>query len=142
MHLQERLVTCDECGECIDMRRVTKEQHSKIHHNSQQITYTKFLNFVIFRPGPGHIEMTMAKAILKFLWKPCLEYFSKLLGFRTARAQEVVKAGIDHHRSKQIIGSLLEAIASELVLMYVRSSLHQTAKNLVALAIWIGFKIV
>ena len=37
--------------------------------------------------------------------------FVKLPGFRTPRTQEVVKNGIDHHRSRYILQSTLEALS-------------------------------
>ncbi len=89
----------------------------------------KAFDFLLARPGPGHIEINMARVLLEYLWYPVAANVAKALGFRTPRALEVVKKGTDHHRSKQIISVLLHSLASELLLPYVRQSENPTADD-------------
>ena len=43
-----------------------------------------------------------------------------MLGFRTEKAQMVVKNGIDHHRTRQILSSCLYALSKELLVPFIR----------------------
>ena len=47
-----------------------------------------------------------------------------MLGFRTPRAKDVVRKGIDHHRTRQILSVCLEALSKELVLPVVRECIR------------------
>ena len=79
-------------------------------------------------PGLGHIELNEGRLLLKLLWQPLLSRFASLLGFRTPRAKEVVKEGIDHHRTRQILSVAMEAMAKELLLPFVRYSISKSQK--------------
>ena len=46
--------------------------------------------------------------------------FVKLLGFRTEKAQLIVKNGIDHHRTQQILSTCLFDLSKELLVPYVQ----------------------
>ena len=70
-------------------------------------------------PGLGHEEMKEGNLLLKFLWYPIISHLSTLLGFRTPRAKCVVREGIDHYKTKQILSVCLEAIVKELFVPYV-----------------------
>ena len=48
-----------------------------------------------------------------------------MLGFRTPHAKDVVREGIDHHRTRQILSVCLEALSKELVLPFV----HECIRN-------------
>ena len=59
-----------------------------------------------------------------------MSYLSTLLGFQTPRANNVVKEGVDHHRtkqifSKQIFSICLEALSKELLLPFVQESMEK-----------------
>ena len=114
--LQERSHICSVCKDEITCEML--DEHSQIHR--EPVTLMKMYGDILFRPGPGHIELNMARTLLKFLWHSLLSCFVQFLGFRTARAKEVVKNGIDHHRSRQILGSVLEALSCELVVAYIQ----------------------
>ena len=47
------------------------------------------------------------------------------LGFRTDKAQLLVKNGIDHHRTRQILSCTFFALSAELLLPYVRECLQK-----------------
>ena len=82
----------------------------------------------MLRPGPGHFKLNMAKVLLNLTWLPFLNEFAKTLGFRSPKAQEVLKTGVDHHRSRQILEILLQALSSELLLPYFRESLQEPSQ--------------
>ena len=113
--LQDQLFHCTTCGDIINIKTQDKDLH-------QHTALSKLFGNLLFRPGPGHIEIKMARTLLPYLWDPVLQAITKRLGFRTPRAQEVVKRGVDHHRSRQILTALLEAISKELLVLYVRDS--------------------
>ena len=72
------------------------------------------------------------------IW-PILSHVLSLLGFRTPRAKQVVKEGIDHHRSRQILEACLEAISKELLTLYVRDCMkNNTTPNAESYQIWLS----
>ena len=79
---------------------------------------------LLLLPGPGHMELNVARILLKLLWHPLTSQLASLLGFRTPRAKDVVREGIDHHRTRQILSVCLEALSKELVLPYVRECIR------------------
>ena len=111
--LQDCIFFCETCNHDIDINDDDDHQH--------QLTQRVFGNFLL-RPGPGHIELNMAKVLLDYLWAPLLGDVAKKLGFRTPRALDVVRRGVDHHRSRQLLATALEAITKELLVCYVRDS--------------------
>ena len=62
----------------------------------------------------------MERLLLKLLWVPFLNKIVKLLGFRTEKVQLIVKNGIDHHRTRQILSTFLFALSKELLVLYVQ----------------------
>ena len=126
--IQDHLLECTECKEEVDSKDLSIDEwndflksHAEQHPNSStQFTFKRIFDNLILTPGPGHIEMNMARLLLKLLWEPFLCEFSKLLGFRTPKAQEVVKNGTDHHRSRYILESSLESLSKELVAPFVK----------------------
>ena len=70
---------------------------------------------IMFVLGPGHIELNLARLLLRFLCQAFLSHFVKCLGFRTLKAQQLVLNGVDHHRSKQLLSSCFEALSKELL---------------------------
>lgn len=65
------------------------------NHDVDIDSFQRAFGDFIFRPGPGHIELNMAKCLLNFSW-PVLLPIVTALGFRTKKAQDVVKRGCDH----------------------------------------------
>ena len=61
------------------------------------------------RLGKGHIEINFARALLDVLWHPVASEVAKMLGFHG-----VVRKGVDHHRSKQIL-HIVEGLTLELL---------------------------
>ena len=49
-----------------------------------------------------------------------MKEISLSLGFRTFKAQQVFKNGIDHHRSCQVLEVCLTALTKELMVPYIR----------------------
>ena len=114
--LQDNLIICSKCSDIF--HKVSVDEHRLLHDNSEH--YSPLIDFLILRPGPGHIELNMAKALLAVLWIPFLSDFAKELGFRSPKAQDIVRKGIDHHRSRQILGAILEALSCELLVPFVK----------------------
>ena len=111
--IQDNVHKCLSCGELTSIS-VSKEQCCANCDLSP--AYTEFL----LRPGPGHIELNMARCLLSSMWVPLISHIAVQLGFRTDRALEVVRKGIDHHRSRQILSCLQEALSLELLVPFVK----------------------
>ena len=62
----------------------------------------------MFVPGPGHIELNLARLLLRFLWQQFLFHFVKCLGFGALKPQQVVLNGADHNRSEQLLFLVLK----------------------------------
>ena len=105
-NIQDHMVKCNECGDVYD----DKENHS----HCSGIAKPLFNDFILL-PGPGHIEINMGSAALKLMWEPVLQHIASLLGFRLSNAKRVFKAGIDHHRTRQTLFALAEALSKELI---------------------------
>ena len=43
-----------------------------------------------------------------------------MLGFCIQKAQDVIKNGIDHHQSRFLLSSCLEALSKEIIFLYVK----------------------
>ena len=126
--IQDHHLKCSDCKEKVDTKGLSKDEweefltiHKETHkNNSFEFEFNQAFDNIILVPRPGHIEMNMARLLLRLLWEPFLCEFAKLLGFRTPRSQEVVKNGIDHHRSRYILQSTLEALTKELLVPFVK----------------------
>lgn len=59
----------------------------------------------------------MLTTFLVFILCPLVQ----LLGFRTKKAQDVVKRGTNHHRSKQILFTFFHSVLKELLVVYIRT---------------------
>lgn len=125
----ENVYKCLVCHEEIDTKEVSLEDHSLHCNGSEPSTYQRVFTYVVPRPGPGHIEMNMAKVLLDVGWMPVLSHFATLLGFRSPKAQQVVKSGTNHHRSRAILSCMLEALTRELLLPYIKVCIAQKQKT-------------
>ena len=87
--LQDLLV-CSVCKQDVSKTSLS-------FHCCRNASFRPQFDGLILRPGPGHIEMNMAKCLLAVLWVPILSKVSAQLGFRSPKAQDVVRNGVDHH---------------------------------------------
>ena len=115
--VQDETLKCALCEEMV--KKTDMKQHQTQNHQDQETEYETWFDDIFLRPGPGHIELNMARALMKLLWDPFLQHFTILLGFRSPRAQEIIHNGVDHHRSRQIISTLLNAFSKELIRPFV-----------------------
>ena len=113
----EETFRCTLCGEIV--MKNDKASHSALH-KKEQVEFELWFGDLFFRPGPGHIELNMGRALLKMLWSPFLHHFAIVPGFRSPWAQQVIFNGVDHHRTRQILTTLLHALSKELVRPYVQ----------------------
>ena len=72
-------------------------------------TLHNLFQVIMFIPGTGHIELNMRRLLLKLPWVPFVIKIVKTLGFRTEKAQLIVKNGRDDHRTRQILLTCLFA---------------------------------
>ena len=128
--MQDDIFKCTHCEVELDKRNfensvnfeASKEEHLRQHELTTSFV-PKFDDIIIL-PGPGHIELNMGRKLLNLLWTPLLSDYVTALGFRSVNAQNVVRRGIDHHRTRQILQTTLDALSRELLVPYVRYCLH------------------
>ncbi|KAF0292546.1 hypothetical protein FJT64_009487 [Amphibalanus amphitrite] len=87
--LIDRSVACDTCGEETDADAM--EQHHSERHPGATMQFHKLYDWLLLRPGPGHVEMNSCKVIFRLIWVPILQTVSKLLGFVSDAAQLFIK---------------------------------------------------
>ena len=126
--IQDNFYICNNCNIEVDRKNITDEefneyiqvhcQSCKQSNGTEAEQFSKRHQDILLLPGPGHMELNEGKMLLKFLWYPFVSYLSTLLGFRTPRAKDVVKEGVNHHRTKQIFSVCLEALSKELLLPF------------------------
>ena len=121
--IQDNSRICGVCSASIKIEEMLS--HSSMH--GENVVYQMPLKRLFFRPGPGHIELNMARKVLSFLWTVIMKNIATELGFRTPNALKVFKNGIDHHRSCQVIESCLSAFAKELLVPYVRMCIQENS---------------
>ena len=78
----------------------------------------------MLRPGVGHVEMNLAKALFKLLWTPLLRHVAAL-GFRSPRSMAFIQGCGDNHITWQIIRAVTDSIIKELLVPYVRDCLNK-----------------
>lgn len=107
--MQETMLKCSQCEEICNL----SDNHEHKDH------LEPLFGSLLLRLGKGHVELNMARTLLDYLWQPIGSDVAKHLGFRSMRALEVVKKGIDHHRSLQILQIILEGLVLELLTPYI-----------------------
>ena len=146
--IQDFVLFCQECGMEVDRKGISSAKfeeflitHESLCHSDIPINErftSSFMNLLLL-PGLGHMELNQSRILLKLLWEPILSHVVSLLGFRTPRAKQVVKEGIDHHCSRQILEACLEAISKELLTPYVRDCMkNNTTPNAESYQIWLS----
>ena len=120
--LRDNLFVCNICRKEISRGDMHCEMWNSFfdeHKNKCSGSFELHHCNIMFVPGPGHIELNLARLLLRFLWQPFLFHFVKCLGFRTLKAQQVVLNGVDHHHSKQLLSPCFEARSKELLVPYI-----------------------
>ena len=97
--------------------------HQVKEHPNDTHTSHKLYDWVLLRPGPGHVEMNLCKVLFKFLWPPLLRHVAKILGFTSDAAQSFIRSCGNHHVTWQLLRIVLESLSKELAVSYVRHCL-------------------
>lgn len=93
--VQEELMKCILCGQ--QVVTTDMDEHQESYHKEEAKEFEMWFKGIFLRPGPGHIELNMARALIKVFWHPYIQHFAILLGFRSLRAQDVIHNGVDNH---------------------------------------------
>ena len=120
-NLIDMTMVCDACGEVADVDTI--REHQQQEHPGDKQTYHKLYDWILLRPGPGHVEMNVCKALFRLLWTPILRPIAKLLGFTSDGAQGFIKNCGNHHVTWQLVRVVLDALSKELSVSYVRHCL-------------------
>ena len=114
---------CDLCGSGLSPEDV--EVHCKESHPKEICRPKKVYDWVLLRPGLGHVEMNAVKVLFRLLWVPILRHVASLLGFKSGPAQAFIKNCGNSHVSWQLLCVVREAVCKELALPYVRECLSR-----------------
>ena len=122
--IQDFVLFCQEWGMEVDRKGISAAEFEEFLITQESLCRpdipinerftSNFMNLLLL-PGLGHMELNQSRVLLKLMWEPIFSHVVSLLGFGTPRAKQVVKEGIYHHRSRQILEVCLEAISKELL---------------------------
>ncbi|MES9969685.1 MAG: hypothetical protein ABW092_06590, partial [Candidatus Thiodiazotropha sp.] len=120
----DKTFVCPQCNACMKTGPEDFISHLELHGLPTQSieTFRKYKQ-IFLRPGLGHFEINMVKCLFKLLWVVLLCRVSKLLGFRSERAQNYCKAASGHHKSWEILQIVFRAVSKELLIAFVRQNL-------------------
>ena len=146
--IQDFVLFCQEWGMEVDRKGISSAEFEEFLITQESLCRSdipinkrftsSFMNLLLL-PGLDRMELNQSRILLKLLWEPILSHVVSLLGFRTPRAKQVVKEGIDHHRSRQILEVCLEAISKELLTPYARDCMKSnTTPNAESYQIWLS----
>ncbi len=79
--LIESIYTCSKCGTEIDTKGMSFHEHVSECYPDIEGSFKRVFDCIISKPGPGHIEINMAKVLLDVGWMPVISRFCSLLGF-------------------------------------------------------------
>ena len=99
--LLDNALLCDVCSSDLSPEEV--DAHTREKHAGEPCHPKKLYDWVLLRPGLGHIEMNAVKVIFRLLWVPLLRHVAGLLGFRRGPAQAFVKNCGNNHLSWQLV---------------------------------------
>ncbi len=77
----------------------------------------------ILQPGPGHIEHTMIRCLVKLIWSPFMETILPIYNFRSDTAKKSAKQVSDHHKGFTLMKIMRQSLTKELLIPYVREGL-------------------
>ena len=126
-----------ECGMEVDRKVISSPKEIQITPKSlcvfdiqiKERFTSSFMNLLQL-PGSGHMELNQSHILLKLLSEPVLFHVVFFLVFRTPTAKQVVKDGINHHHSRQILEVCLEDIGVELLTPYIQDCvINNTTPN-------------
>ena len=79
--LIDNTLMCDLCGATLSPEEAGPHTNEK--DPGETCTPRKVYDWVLLRPGLGHIEMNAVKALFRLLWVPILRHVASLLGFKS-----------------------------------------------------------
>ena len=113
---------CDHCGNTFEKDAL--DTHTNSEHKGQPIQCHKWYDWVLLRPGLGHIEMNISKAVFKLMWVPVMRHVANIMGFKSPRAMSYIQGCGDNHLTWQLVRIVLESLVKELMVPYVRQSME------------------
>ena len=123
--LIDNTLVCDLCEASLSPEEV--DAHSREKHQGKRCEPKKVYDWVLLRPGLGHVEMNSVKALFRLLWVPILRHVASLLGFKSGPAQAFIKNCGNNHVSWQLVCVLRESVCRELAVLYVRECLSESS---------------
>ncbi len=119
------LKCCFRCRDCNTLLYGTDmcNEHKNATDHSDFLEEFKWL---LLKPGPGHIEMNMLKALVELLWEVFWREMVKIFNFTSEAALKSAKKVGDHHKGMTLARIARQAITRELLVPYVRMSLSSS----------------
>lgn len=83
-------LVCEMCNAFLKKDQKTK--HTQEYHPwaaEGDVNFVPEFEWLILMPGPGHIEINMVKATVKFTWAIFWESLAELFNFKSPKAKQV-----------------------------------------------------
>lgn len=90
---------CQSCTSSVMREEIDAHKENCTNSNEFHRKYKK----IVIRPGEGHVELTIVRAILSFFWTPFIKPIAREMGYSTENALLYAKKGYDHHKSYNLL---------------------------------------
>ena len=118
--LIDNTVICLECGDMIDVKEESFEEHlEELHHGEVNIVMENLFGNLLLACGPGHIEKNFLLTVFTFTKNIFILKVADKLGFKSTKAKEFIINRGDYHLFWEIAMIVIEAIAKELIHVYI-----------------------
>lgn len=116
---------CTACEQEVLKEQYTEHILSDSHrqYRGQEVKFIPEFDWVLLRIGKLHVEMNMAKSLVKVNWEVFFAEMAKEMGFLSESAQKFVLKCSDHHKTMSLIEIAHIGTWSELLTPYVKAKL-------------------
>ena len=113
---------CRNCNSLLYGTDMCQEHEKETGHSG----FDQEFRWLLLKPGPGHIEMNMLKALVELLWEVFWKEMVKIFNFTSEAALKSAKKVGDHHKGMTLARIARQALTRELLVPYVRMCLSSS----------------
>ena len=118
---------CNVCGQHFYGIDDATTHAMKKHPTSNKVSFPEEFDWVLLRPGPGHVEMNMVQGFVKLIWDVYWEDLVEAFNFRTENAKKTARNVSDHHKGWTLLRIAREGVVREFLVQYVRHELTSSS---------------
>ena len=123
---------CSECHSSVAGEDSCAKHNREEQPNVEHVSFAFEFDWVLLRPGPGHIEINMVKAFVDLTWNVFFRELAITMNFRSEMALKYAQKVSDHHKGWTLCRIARESVCRELVVPFVHEKLEVGQQNLTA----------